>query len=87
MVSECTAPALMEELAQGLAFVTDGELPEIADPEKRATWNHRWQRFAREEWLGKLSAPEDTWKDADDSAESDTDGSDNAGALIEGDGG
>lgn len=89
VVSECTAPALMEELAQGLAFVTDGELPEIVDPEKRAAWNHRWQRFAREEWLGKLSSPEDTWKDADDSAESDTDGSDNAGALIEakGDGG
>ena len=88
VVSERTAPAIMEELAQGLAFVTDGELPDIADPEKRTAWNQRWQRFAREEWLGTLSTPEDTWKEAEDSEESDTGDSDDGGNLPNaGDGG
>ena len=67
VVSECTAPAIKEELKQGLAFVTDGELPDIADADKRAEWERRWLRFAREEWLGKLSAPDDTWKETEDS--------------------
>ena len=72
----------MEELEQGLAFVTDAELPEIADPEKRAAWNQRWQRFAREEWLGKLSTPEDTWKETADSEDSDSGDSGGSGDLL-----
>ena len=82
VVSERTAPSIMEELEQGLAFVTDAELPEIADPEKRAAWNQRWQRFAREEWLGKLSTPEDTWKETADSEDSDSGDSGGSGDLL-----
>lgn len=81
VVSERTAPAIMEELRQGLAFVTDGELPEIADPEKRAAWRQRWQRFAREERLGTLSIPEDTSEEIDESADFDTSDSDEGGNL------
>lgn len=82
VVSECTAPAIKEELKQGLAFVTDGELPNIIDADKRAAWEHRWLRFAREEWLGKLSTPEDAWKEAADAADSDNGYSDGDGSPV-----
>lgn len=81
VVSKRTAHAIMEELVQGFAFVTDGELPEIADPEQFAAWNKRWKRFEREEWLGTLSTQEDTSKEFDDSADSDSGDSDDGGNL------
>lgn len=84
VVSKHTAPAIMEELEQGLAFVTDAELPGIADSEKRAAWNQRWQRFAREEWLGTLSTPEETGKETADTVDSDSGDSDQGGNLPNG---
>jgi hypothetical protein len=81
VVSKHTAPAIMKELEQGLAFVTGGEFPDISDHENRAAWNQRWQRFAREERLGTLSTPEDTSKEFDDSADSDSGDSDDGRKL------
>ena len=52
MVSERTAPAIMEELQQGLDFITDGVLPDIADPAQKADWHHRWMTFIKTERLG-----------------------------------
>lgn len=50
-VSERTAPAIMLELQQGLDFVTDGVLPDIADPVQATAWRQRWMAFARAEHL------------------------------------
>lgn len=86
VVSECTAPAIKEELKQGLAFVTNGELPDITDADKRTAWEHRWLRFAREEWLGKLSAPEDTWNESNDNAAPDADAATNGSGIGDPDG-
>lgn len=54
VVSERTAPAIMLELQQGLDFVTDGVLPDIADPVQAAAWRQRWMAFARAEHIGSL---------------------------------
>jgi hypothetical protein len=51
VVSERTAPALMEELQQGLDFITDGVLPDIADPARKADWLRRWIAFAQKEHI------------------------------------
>ena len=46
-----TAPAIIEELKQGLDYVRDGVLPEITDEEARNAWLARWNKFVQSERL------------------------------------
>lgn len=65
VVSERTAPAIMVELQQGLDFITDGVLPDIADPAKKADWLQRWMTFVKTERLdnqfGSIGDSTDSW--------------------------
>ena len=56
VVSERTAPAIIEELQQGLAFVTDGAMPDFDDEGQMQAWRGRWMLFAQAEQLTALQA-------------------------------
>jgi len=46
-----TAPAIIEELKQGLEYIRDGVLPEITDEAARNAWLARWNKFVQGERL------------------------------------
>ena len=54
VVSDRTDSAIMKELQQGLEFVTNGVLPDIADPAQETAWHQCWMTFARAEHLNSL---------------------------------
>ena len=54
VVSERTAPAIIEELHQGLAFVMDGVVPKFDDEAQKQAWLGRWMLFAKSEQLASL---------------------------------
>ena len=54
VVSERTAPAIIEELHQGLAFVMDGVVPKFDDEAQKQAWLGRWMLFAKNEQLASL---------------------------------
>lgn len=49
VVCEETAPAIIEELERGLAFIQYGTVPEFEDPLERSKWLYRWQEFVDRE--------------------------------------
>lgn len=49
VLCEETAPAIIEELKRGLAFLQDGEIPEIADDGARNAWLSKWTAYADRE--------------------------------------
>ncbi|MEK2603349.1 hypothetical protein [Burkholderia arboris] len=51
VLCDATAPAIIEELKQGLEYVRDGVLPEIADETARNAWLTRWNKFVQSERL------------------------------------
>ncbi|PTB21630.1 hypothetical protein C9I57_08365 [Trinickia symbiotica] len=51
VLCDATAPAIIEELKQGLEYVRDGVLPEIADETARDAWLVRWNKFVQSERL------------------------------------
>ncbi|WP_090684783.1 hypothetical protein [Paraburkholderia phenazinium] len=51
VLCDATAPAIIEELKQGLEYVRDGVLPEIADETARDAWLSRWNKFVQSERL------------------------------------
>lgn len=50
---EETAPAIIEDLERGLAYIKDGEIPEFQDDAARDAWLKRWRNYAEREWLCK----------------------------------
>lgn len=48
---EETAPAIIEDLDRGLAYIKDGEIPEFQDDATRDRWVKRWRSYAEREWL------------------------------------
>ena len=46
---EVTAPAIIEELERGLAFIQSGTVPAIEDAEERGQWLGRWTAFVARE--------------------------------------
>jgi hypothetical protein len=50
---EETAPAIIEDLERGLAYIKDGEIPEFQDDAAREAWLKRWRAYAEREWLCK----------------------------------
>lgn len=51
VLCEATAPAIVEELKQGLEYVREGILPDIADEPVRDAWLARWNKFVHSERL------------------------------------
>lgn len=51
VVSERTGPGLLAELQAGLAFLQDGEMPDIADAAEAKAWRARWDKFRAAQWL------------------------------------
>jgi len=51
VLCDATAPAIIEELKQGLEYVRDGVLPDIADEPTRDGWLARWNKFVQSERL------------------------------------
>lgn len=51
VLCDVTAPAIIEELKQGLQYVRDGVLPEIADEAAQNAWLARWNKFVHRERL------------------------------------
>ena len=49
VLCEETAPAILEELERGLAFIQDGIVPPFEDSAERAKWVYRWQEFVARE--------------------------------------
>jgi len=49
VLCEVTAPAIIEELKRGLAFLESGETPEFVTEEERSCWQMRWTTFAERE--------------------------------------
>ncbi|MEC4723288.1 hypothetical protein RY831_29455 [Noviherbaspirillum sp. CPCC 100848] len=48
---EDTAPAIIEDLNRGLAYITSGEIPAFAAEVERDAWLTRWRAYAEREWL------------------------------------
>ncbi len=51
-----TAPAIIEELRRGLAFVLDKEVPELDGEESRNAWLRKWSEFVDRESGRKVKA-------------------------------
>lgn len=49
VLCEETAPAIIEELERGLAFIQFGTVPDFDDPLERSKWLHRWNEFVARE--------------------------------------
>ncbi|ASU38527.1 hypothetical protein hmeg3_09610 [Herbaspirillum sp. meg3] len=51
VISAATAPAIETDLQRGIAFIRDGELPDIADSDELERWMTRWKAFMAKERL------------------------------------
>ena len=51
VLCDATAPALIDELKQGVEYIRDGVLPDIADGDARDAWLARWNKFVQSERL------------------------------------
>jgi len=49
VLCNATAPALIDELKQGVEYIRDGVLPDIADGDARDAWLARWNKFVQRE--------------------------------------
>jgi hypothetical protein len=57
VICEETAPAIIRELKDGLAFLADGTLPDFAEETGRADWLSRWGSFADRENGNRKALP------------------------------
>lgn len=51
VLCDVTAPPIIEELKQGLEYIRDGVLPDIAEDDARDAWLARWTKFVENEKL------------------------------------
>jgi hypothetical protein len=51
VLCEVTGPAKVLDLQRGIAFIADGEIPDIGDAAELDEWLKRWKNFAENEHL------------------------------------
>jgi hypothetical protein len=51
VLCEVTGPAKVLDLQRGIAFIADGEIPDIKDVAELDEWLKRWKKFAENEYL------------------------------------